>query len=79
MRHGHGNVGHNSTIVAGTVLLRYLGHVLYVDPAPLDCGIVVQHRHWGRTPGQIIASHSPRNVAGPIGQVLHIIMVPAHR
>jgi len=36
MRHGHRDVGHNSTIVAGTVLLRDLGHVLYVDPTPLD-------------------------------------------
>ncbi len=36
MRHGHRDVGHNSTIIAGTVLLRDLGHVLYVDPAPLD-------------------------------------------
>jgi len=77
MRHGHGDVGHDSTIIASTVLLRELGHVLYVDPAPLDRSVVVQHRHWDRTLGQIVASSSPRNMIGPIRQVLHIIVVPA--
>lgn len=76
MGHGHGNINYNSVVLVGAVLLGRLGHIVRAHPTALDSSIVIQHRYWLRTTGQIIRAYASGDTSRPIREILHVIVVP---